>query len=108
MSDAAERLLANANFSWRAGMLDRQGRRIVDLDLHDGTSPPDLTDWATAGCVLGMLADSGMLSDVVLEDGECIVAVHDGDEGLQGYASDSVGEAAAWALLATWGEDVTG
>jgi hypothetical protein len=82
-------------------MLDGRGRRIVDLDLHDGGSEPDLSDYATAGAILGLLNETVALTDVVLEQGEWIVAV-DLSGLLQGYIASTLGDAAAWALLAYW------
>jgi hypothetical protein len=101
--DPAELLIEHSNWTWSEGMRDRLGRRIVDLDLHDGRVPPDLADWATAGLLLGRLAEAGVLSDVVHEADEWIVAVEIEGE-LRGYAADTVGDAAAWALLALWGD----
>jgi hypothetical protein len=83
-------------------MRDRRGVRIVDLDLWDGTSPPDLSDDATGGVLLGVLAEMGLLSDVVRQDGAWIVAVDLPRDGLQGWMGDSLGEAAGYALLAAW------
>ncbi len=82
-------------------MRDARGRRLVDLDLHDGGSEPDLADYATAGAVLGLLADAGCVTDIVREQGEWIVAVNLSGR-LQGYIAGTLGEAAAWALLAYW------
>ena len=103
--DPAILLHEHANFRWREGMKDRRGRRIVDLDLHDGASPPDLLDAATAGVFLGWLAELGALSDVVREGDDWIVAIHRSG-GLQGYAADSMGEAAGWALLMLWDDEM--
>lgn len=102
MEDLGKRLRTHPRWAWREGMRDRRGVRIVDLELWDGTDPPDLTDDATAGVMLGVLAEMGMLSDVVRQDGSWIVAVDLPDEGLQGWMGDTLGEAAGYAMLAAW------
>lgn len=100
--DLGERLRAHPRFRWREGMRDRRGLRVVELDLWDGDAPPDLADLPTAGALLGLLDELGALTDVVREGGEWIVAVETPEEGLQGWASDELGEAAAYALFAAW------
>jgi hypothetical protein len=75
---------------------------VVDLDLWDPGAPPDLADAATVGILLGWLAEIDLLSDVVREDGSWIVAIELPHEGLQGWMGDTMGEAAALALLAAW------
>jgi len=99
--DPAQQLVRDRRWHWREGMRDVRGRRLVDLDLHDGSSEPDLTDYATAGAILGLLADTDSITDVVRDNGEWIVAV-DLSGRLQGYIAPTLGEAAAWALLAFW------
>lgn len=99
LGDPAEQLIDNPYFRWCEGMRDARGRRIVDVELYDGESLPDLTDYPTAGALLGLLAEAGKLTDVVRQDGIWIVAVEVGED-VQGYAADLLGEAAAWALLA--------
>lgn len=99
--DPAVRLVADLRWKWREGMRDRLGRRIVDLDLHDGRSEPDLADLPTGGALLGVLDEARALTDVVRTPDEWIVAV-DLNGKIQGYAADHLGEAAAWALLAVW------
>lgn len=99
--DPAERLAEHPRFRWSEGMRDRQGRRVVDLDLWDG-GVPDLDDFPTAGALLGLLDETGILTDVVRESDHWIVAVELPGTGLQGWAADTLGEAAAWALLATY------
>jgi hypothetical protein len=100
--DLGDRLRSHPRWRWCEGMRDRRGVRIVDLELWDGTEPPDLTDPATAGVMLGLLADMGLLSDVVRQDGAWIVAVDLPEDGLQGWIGDTMGEAAGWAMLAAW------
>ncbi|HHO51604.1 MAG TPA: hypothetical protein ENK18_12200 [Deltaproteobacteria bacterium] len=103
-TELAEQIVHHPRWSWREGMADAQGVRVVDLDLWTGSDAlPDLSDFATAGVLLGVLTETGLFTDVVLQDGEWIVAVDLPGEGLQGWAADTLGEAAAWALLAAWG-----
>ncbi len=107
MTELAQQLVQDHRWTWRVGMQDTSGVRVVDLDLWDGADAlPDLTDYATAGCLLGVLAETGMLTDVVLQDDLWIVAVNLPDEGLQGWAADELGAAAGWALIAVWGVGV--
>jgi hypothetical protein len=87
------------------------GRLVTDAfkhptaDLPAAGVPPNLADCATAGVILEILDSEGLLTDVVREADCWIVAIRqDGD--IQGYAADTLGEAAAWALLAGWGEDL--
>ncbi|MCA9493868.1 MAG: hypothetical protein KC621_28250 [Myxococcales bacterium] len=102
MSDPGELLLHHPRFTWREGMRDRAGVRVFDLDLFDATTAPDLEDWATAGILLGALGETGRLTDVVKQGDEWIVAVDLPEDGVQGWAADSLGEAAAYALLGLW------
>lgn len=99
--DPGDQLFAHPRFEWAEGMRDRRGVRIVDLALWEPHVAPDLSDPGTAGVLLGQLDAAGQLSDIVKQDGEWIVAISIG-EALQGYAADTLGEAAAWALLALW------
>ena len=99
--EPADQLFAHERFRWGEAMRDARGIRVVDLDLWDPKSPPDLRDLGTAGVLIGQLDETGFLSDIVKQDGEWIVAVElDGD--LRGFAANTLGEAAAWALLAVW------
>lgn len=100
--DPAAAIHRHPRFAWREGMKDQRGLRVVDLDLWDGASPPDLLDPATAGVILHMADDTRALTDVVRQGSEWIVAVDLPDEGLSGWAADTLGEAAAYALLAAW------
>lgn len=100
--DLAAQLLSHPRFAWREGMRDVRGVRVAELDLWRGTDPPDLSDPATGGILLYMLADTGLLTDVVRDEGEWIVAVELPEEGVQGWAADHLGEAAAYALLEAW------
>lgn len=93
-------------------MLDRFGARLVlDKYRHPSVEPPgengvpNLSDPATGGILLSILDDEGLLTDVVRDLGGWVVAIKQGD-GVQGYLADTLGEAAAWALLAAWGEDL--
>lgn len=99
MENPAQQLLQQPGFRWTEGMRDQRGRRIVDLDLVQGDSPPDLEDMPTAGALLGLLDEMKLLTDVVRQGDDWIVAVEQDGE-VQGYAASSLGEAAAWALLA--------
>mgnify|MGYP007046961981 CR=1 FL=1 len=99
--DPAQQLVRDSRWVWCEGMKDLRGRRLVDLDLHDGSSEPDLADYATAGAIIGLLEATGSVTDIVREGGEWIVAV-DLSGHLQGYIAPTLGEAAAWALLAYW------
>jgi hypothetical protein len=100
--DLGEALHAHPRFEWREGMRDRRGIRVFELDLWDGPEPPDLQDAATAGILLQMLAETGMLTDVVRDAGEWIVAVELPEDGVQGWAAEHLGEAACYALLEAW------
>lgn len=102
MNDLAAELARHPRFSWREGMRDASGVRIVELDLHDASSPPDLADPATAGVLLAMIDETRRLTDVVRQAEEWIVAVDLPEDGVQGWASDTLGEAAAYALLGLW------
>jgi hypothetical protein len=108
VSDVAEDLRFHPRFAWREGMRDQRGLRVVELDLWDGTSPPDLADFATAGVLLGILDESGRLTDIVKQGSEWIVAVDLPQDGLQGWAADTLGEAAAYALLNLWEAEAGG
>lgn len=102
MSDPGEELWQHPRWSWREGMRDRAGVRVFDLELFDATTAPDLTDAATAGILLGLLDELGRLTDVVKQGAEWIVAVDLPEDGVQGWAADTMGEAAAYALLGLW------
>lgn len=102
MSDPAEELVRHPRFNWREGMRDRAGVRVFDLDLFDATAAPDLGDAATAGILLAMLDETGRLTDVVKQGAEWIVAVDLPEDGIQGWAGDTMGEAAAYALIGLW------
>jgi hypothetical protein len=69
--------------------------------------PPDLDDWATAGLVFGQLARTGRFTDVVRLPDCWVVAIRGRGPQVRGLAGDSFGEAAAWALLAAWGDPLT-
>jgi len=101
--DPALQLIRDRRWRWCEGMRDSRGRRLVDLDLHDGQAEPDLSDYATAGALIGLLAELGSITDVVRERDEWIVAVNLSGR-LQGYIAPTLGEAAAWALLAVWAD----
>jgi hypothetical protein len=101
--DPADELFAHPRFAWREGMRDRRGVRVVELDLvDDDMQAPDLRDWATAGLLLQLLDETGRLTDVVRQDGEFVVAVDLPEDGVTGWAAESLGEAAAHALLGLW------
>jgi hypothetical protein len=100
--DPATELLGHPRFSWREGMRDRRGVRVVDLELLDGMEAPDLSDAATAGVVLQMLDETGRFTDVVRQQGEFVVAVDLPEDGVTGWVADTLGEAAALALLGLW------
>jgi hypothetical protein len=102
MSEVSIELRAHPRFGWREAMRDTRGIRVVELDLFDGEHPPDLADAATAGILLQMLDETGRLTDVVREGGEFIVAVDLPEDGVQGWAAETLGEAAAYALLGLW------
>ena len=99
IENPAEQLLVHPLFRRCEGMKDQRGTRIVDVDLVEGGSPPDLGDMPTAGALLALLDEHHKLTDVVREGEDWIVAVEIHGE-VQGYASSTLGEAAAWALLA--------
>ena len=103
-ADLAEQLIDHPRWEWREGMLGIDGVRVVDLSLWTGSEVlPNLDDYPTAGALLGLLAELGVLSDVVIQDEDWIVAVDLPDSGLQGLAAESLGEAAGWALITAWG-----
>ncbi len=103
-TELAEQIARHPRWRWREGMADTNGVRVVDLELWTGADAlPDLADFATAGVMIGILTETGLFTDVVLQEGEWIVAVNLPGEGLQGWAADTLGEAAAWALIAAWG-----
>lgn len=102
IENPAEQLLQQPGFRWCEGMRDQRGRRVVDLDMIQGDSPPDLDDMPTAGALLGLLDELGRLTDVVKQGEDWIVAVEQEDGEVQGYAAATLGEAAAWALLAVF------
>ncbi len=100
-------LVAHPSWRWVTGMRLRDPNEQV-LGWYDGRLPegawPDLDDFGTAGLLLGVLDGLGVLVDVAREGSEWIVAVTmDGD--LRGWAGESLGEAAGWALIETWGPD---
>lgn len=102
-TDLATDLAAHARFLWVEGMCDQHGRRVVDASLVTPDLIPDLADMATAGRLLEQIDAMGVLTDIVRSEGEWIVAVELPSE-LKGFASDHLGEAAAWALLEAWAE----
>ncbi|MBX2800899.1 MAG: hypothetical protein KTR31_24675 [Myxococcales bacterium] len=103
-TELATQIATHPNWQWREGMSDHKKRRVVELDLWDGTDAiPDLGDFATAGAMLALLFETGRLTDVVVQDGEWIVAVEVPGEGVQGWAADTFGEAVAYGLLVAWG-----
>ncbi|MCA9569106.1 MAG: hypothetical protein KC656_14760 [Myxococcales bacterium] len=111
--DPSTWLTSHPNFKWRDGMLDRYGARLVlDQWKHPAVEVPghqsgiNLADAGTAGVLLTLLDEEGALTDVVREADGWIVAIHDGEDDIQGFVGDTLGEAAAWALLAWWGEDL--
>jgi len=91
-------LVGHSRFRWVEGMLDGKGRRD-----GRGAGLPVLSDAGTAGCLLSLVDELGVLTDVVRDDEGWIVAV-DLPNGLKGFAADSLGEAASWALLEAWAE----
>ena len=91
-------LVGHGRFRWVDGMLDGGGRRA---EPREGL--PVLSDPATAGCLLSLVDELGVLTDVVRDDEGWIVAV-DLPKGLKGFAADCLGEAASWALLEAWAE----
>ena len=103
--DAGWRLLAHPRFSWVEGMRARGGDRFVGGEPP--TVPPDLEDWATAGLVLEQLAQTGRLTDVVNLPDCWVVAIKSRGPDVRGLAAETFGEAAAWALLAVWGDPLT-
>jgi hypothetical protein len=96
--ELATDLSGHSRFRWVDGMLDAEGKRGGGR-----SSLPVLSDHGTAGCLLGLVDELGVLTDVVRDDDGWIVAV-DLPTGLKGFAADHLGEAAAWALLEAWAE----
>ncbi len=105
--DPGLRLLCHPRFRWSEGMRDRVGRRVMGSGEHPVDAAPDLVDPATAGCLLGYLSEACLLTDVVRIGDEWVVAIRTAAMAIQGYAGETIGEAAAWALLASWGDPVT-
>ncbi|MCB9678740.1 MAG: hypothetical protein H6737_26795 [Alphaproteobacteria bacterium] len=110
--DPARWLARHPRFRWKDGMLDRLGARLVldawkhpSIEAPTGENGPNLSDPATGGVLLSILDEEGLLTDVVRDQGGWIVAIRT-PEGIEGYFADTLGEAAAWALLAGWGEDL--
>lgn len=124
LDDLARRLAAHPRWEWRAGMVCN-AHRLVDRDglgiIVDGGVPylpvaprwvtieghsppdarPDLTDPATAGVLLAMLAEAVTSStSMLVRDSRGWHA----DDGSQWHGGDCIGEAVARALLAVWGE----
>jgi hypothetical protein len=73
MLDLARRLVACTHWRWMPGMMDTEGRRILDVyssevevaphGYDDRYVPitgllPDLNDLATVGCVLGVIREA--------------------------------------------------
>jgi hypothetical protein len=102
--DLAGMLVDHPNWAWAPGMRMRTADERV-LGWFDGALPepawPDLGDFATGGALLGVLDALGILVDVAREGEEWIVAVET-EEGLKGWAADTLAEAAGWALLQSW------
>lgn len=110
--DLASWLVRNPRFRWRDGMLDRHGARMVlEAWTHPAVTAPDasvglnLDDPGTGGVLLSLLDEEGALSDVVRVGDGWIVAIRVGEE-IEGFHGESLGVAAAFALLAAWGEDL--
>lgn len=132
LDDLARRLAAHPRWKWRAGMLGDDGWRCLGPDsvtdeivfgapsdeaaatsagvrwswpshLREAAVRPDLTDPATAGVMLAMLAeaDSSLIAEF---DGHAWVIVHPEAEILM-HTAPTLGEASARALLAVWGEE---
>jgi hypothetical protein len=106
-------LSSHPNFRWRDGMLDRYGARLVlDTWKHPAVDAPghdkglNLADPATAGVLLALLDEEGAITDVVRDEEGWIVAILAEGDRIEGYVAETLGEAAAWALLAWWGEDL--
>ncbi len=95
------RLTEEPGWQWHPGMLTLDGVRLQVGSEAPVDSLPDLTDWPTVGAILGILSSYGAFSDLIHSADGWIAAVEiDGD--VTGYAADTPGEAAAWALLAVW------
>ncbi len=111
--DPATWLASHPRFRWRDGMLDRFGARLIlDRWKHPAVEAPEpgralnLTDPGTAGVLLALLDEEDALSDIVRDSQGWIVAIRDTNGEVHGFFADTLGEAAAWALLAWWGEDI--
>ena len=96
--ELAADVAGHTRFRWVDGMRDQVGARSGPRQ-----GPPDLSDPATAGCLLSLLDALGVLTDVVRADDGWIVAVEI-PGGLKGFAADRLGEAASWALMEAWAE----
>lgn len=99
--ELARRVVEQPGWRWVPGMADHEGNRVLDPATVGAESLPDLDDWATAGAILGIIASYDALTDVVRDGTDWIVAVAIGGD-ISGYAADTLGEAAVWALMAVW------
>lgn len=124
----AEQLVQHAQFEWQGLMCSlpaySHGGVVTHRMMDDGCwlrldasaiedsydacpidPVPDLTDDATAGVLLGMLPTGWCTSEDL--DGECftvapnVLAILNGE----GFRGDTLGEAAARALLAVWEDE---
>ncbi|MBA2322075.1 MAG: hypothetical protein H0V89_13090 [Deltaproteobacteria bacterium] len=95
----ARRLVDEPAWQWMPGMRTLGGDRLVEGRMAATDALPDLGDWPTVGALLGIIAGYRAFTDLIHGPEGWIVAVEiDGD--VTGYAADTPGEAAAWALLA--------
>ena len=129
MTTTAQRLAAHPRFRWIPGARDSKGWRVIEV-APDGVyalvafgmesdwervadmGPPDLSDPATIGCLVGMLREAWPHACVhptwSLSGGPLGPVA--GWRATRAYGeakrfdADTEGEAVALALLAAWGE----
>lgn len=111
--DLARTLAAHPRWRWAPGMLAleqatpgmglwRDGRcRLVEGADAPWQAVPDLTDHATAGCLLDTFHGLGRAYALIptVDGGYTLSMRHDG----LAFTGDTLGEALARALLAAWG-----
>jgi hypothetical protein len=117
--DTAKRLAAHPKWEWRK--LDRR-LGVFDVDdewemldeCHRNPAYPDLTDWPTVGCLLGMVVEAGGYAEFTYLDKKVstaagIVSVEQPEPGrvevrVPRHTYPTPGQALGELLLELWGE----